>query len=62
MTYGMILDQQNTGPMRTPLCIVSMENAMYLDLLSVIVGDILHNRADTICVYGLLSLFSFGLL
>ena len=39
-----------------------MENPTYLNLLSVIIGDVLHNRADTICVYGFLPLFSFGLL
>lgn len=35
---------------------------MYLDLLSIIVGDILHNCADTIRVYCFLPLFALGLL
>ena len=38
-----------------------MEIVTYLYLLSVVIGDILHNRADTVCIDGLLPLFGLGL-
>jgi len=48
--------------MRISLRIVSMEIVTYLDLLSVVVVGILHNRTDAVCIHGLLPLFGLGLL
>ena len=48
--------------MRISLHIVSMEIVTYLDLLSVVIVDILHNRAYAVCIHGLLPLFGLGLL